>query len=559
MTTETVQNDIPATQRRIYGQLNPDGNIVHMATLTHASRTDTVKIIIDEVKVLPVVFVPGTMGSNLKVIGSNETVWRYNTKVQIGFAQAFKTPGQRQRLMHPDRTELDPGGAVPSRQVGALRTKKDFHLRGWGEISADSYQDWLVWLEENLNGRPGARAEESAYFQLISRLRNTTAENAWNPQKPFQKLTADECASATQWKYPVYACGYNWLQSNELSAARLANRIDQIISDNNRGQGVCAQVIVLTHSMGGLTARRCAQLPGMDKKIAGILHGVMPAIGASVAYRRCKIGMWDESHAESMVIGRTGLHVTAVFAQSPGALELLPTEEYSINWMDLRDPTQQRLPETPSTFKPYTGFYRERERWWGVINEDWLTPEDGIALTWDTYLIALTDAGELHKKIKQSYHPNTLAFYGAGVPSFHRIMWSYELHTRHDIQSPKIYNNAELMDLPRAAGYLNGDSHDQLYGPMVKRRQQGIREIDVPSVTYRLRINSADDFGDGTVPILSGRAPLEHVKQIFCLNNVQHQPAYDSIAARELAVYAIAKIGALALSIGKAPAPAQVK
>ena len=87
---------------------------------------------------------------------------------------------------------------------------------------------------------------------------------------------------------PVHAVGYNWLASNALAAKKLRDEINRITAQYNKGQFSCEQVILVTHSMGGLVARACAQLPGMADKIAGISHGVMPATGAAVAYRRCK-------------------------------------------------------------------------------------------------------------------------------------------------------------------------------------------------------------------------------------------------------------------------------
>eukprot|EP01032_Pedospumella_encystans_P026865 gene26865-30371_t len=135
-------------------------------------------------------------------------------------------------------------------------------------------------------------------------------------------ILSDDLLKRAKCRFPVYACGYNWLASNTEAADALKDRIAEVIAENNKGAYKCEQVILVTHSMGGLVARCCAQLDGMAGKIAGIVHGVMPAVGAAVAYRRCKVGMREESFTAGLVIGSNGREVTAVFAQAPGALQL---------------------------------------------------------------------------------------------------------------------------------------------------------------------------------------------------------------------------------------------
>src|SRR5690606_4951862 len=117
----------------------------------------------------------------------------------------------------------------------------------------------------------------------------------------------------------------------------------------------------------------------MEAAICGIIHGVMPTNGAPVAYRRCKVGMRDEDYGTSLVIGGSGQEVTAVFAQSPGALQLLPTRRYSPGWLKLLREEQSRttpaMPAVPSPSQcPYETIYLERHRWWGLVKEEWLAP-----------------------------------------------------------------------------------------------------------------------------------------------------------------------------------------
>jgi len=552
------QPNPPFADRCLYPRLNSEGGLIYNPVLTHCSRTDPVDIVIGKVRALPIVFVPGIMGSNLKVKGGVDgkefKVWTVDSKAGIALQQLGKSAGDRQRLMHPDRTEVDPGGAVPRQPIGVLRNEAHFRQRGWGEVSAVSYQNMLIWLEEHFNGQRGSGIGHSSHEVINATLRSLVDRNGWEAQKPFEPLTQAESSKAEAWQYPVYVCGYNWLASNEVAATRLASRVDAIIEANNSVFGDCEQVIVVTHSMGGLVARRCAQLPGMDQKIAGVVHGVMPAIGASVAYRRCKIGMWDEDAATSLVIGRTGKEITAVFAQSPGALELLPTSQYTREWLQIYGDTNPADWMETAARNPYQELYQERIKWWGPVKEAWLSPQDGKPIDWEVYIRALGEAAKFHAAIKNSYHPNTWAFYGRAVPTFDRVTWRYEVDRRMDLSSQPLMTPEEVRNIPYDQAHLNGTHLEYLDGPPVQRMNpQLLARLNYPS-TYVLRLTPPEGEGDGTVPVSSGRAPLQFVRQLFAVPGLGHEPAYQSVEAQQITAYAIAKIASMATCTFDKPA-----
>ncbi|MBD8562202.1 alpha/beta hydrolase, partial [Pseudomonas fluorescens] len=356
---------------------NARGNPVHTWTLTPSHITDPVHCILPPDGVLPVIFVPGIMGSNLKSKpekgkGKNKAapVWRLDAgfmgkNMWLALNWINKKAGIRQQLLHPARVEVDNKGAVPERSVGTvivppepdrkktiLALTKRYEERGWGEVSETSYHAFLLWLEDTLNSefmphkwpqfdiRPEhlhTRSVEPGPVQVTElkpEMPIAMPGLGANLAAQLPSIISDELAARGGYRMPVHACGYNWLDSNEEAASRLAVRIDELMQQYGRN---CQQVILVTHSMGGLVARRCGQLPGMADKIAGVVHGVMPAIGAPVAYRRCKVGMRDEDPIAGAVIGPTGQEVTAVFAQAPGALQLLPTQDYAPGWLRLID------------------------------------------------------------------------------------------------------------------------------------------------------------------------------------------------------------------------------
>ena len=154
--------------------------------------------------------------------------------------------------------------------------------------------------------------------------------------------------------FPVFAVGYNWTDTNTNSGQALVDRIKKIKEEAARVTGKCDKVIVITHSMGGLVARKASQINSSD--ILGVIHGVQPAFGAPAAYWRVKAG-FEGFGLTSFVMGSSGRTVTPVLGNLPGGLELLPSKLYFDNnsnkaWLDTGGDKQ--LPEND----PFNEIYR---------------------------------------------------------------------------------------------------------------------------------------------------------------------------------------------------------
>lgn len=106
----------------------------------------------------------------------------------------------------------------------------------------------------------------------------------------------------------------------------------------------------------------------MAGRITGIVHDVMPAASASVAYRRYKVGMWDKDYKAGLVVGDNGQDATAVFARSPGTLELLPSGQYNNHWLRAKNPSGTDM--LPSVADPYKGIYGIEDKWQDLIKEE---------------------------------------------------------------------------------------------------------------------------------------------------------------------------------------------
>ncbi|MCP9731992.1 alpha/beta hydrolase [Pseudomonas sp. GBPI_506] len=587
----------PTTPRVAPMHYNARGNPVHTWTLTPSHMTDPVHCILPPDGVLPVIFVPGIMGSNLKSKpekgkGNKKTgpIWRLDAgfmgkNMWLAKNWIFKTAGERQKILHPLRAEVDRDGAVPKLAVGtvitqpeldrkkaALALTKRYRERGWGEVSETSYHAFLLWLEETLNNQflPHQWPQfdvRPEHLHTVAVEPGPTHITRLKPEIPIAmpglganlasqlpSIISDELLARGDYRMPVHACGYNWLDSNKIAAQRLAERIDELMHQYGRN---CQQVILVTHSMGGLVARRCAQLPGMSAKIAGVVHGVMPATGAPVAYRRCKVGMSDEDPIAGAVIGPTGQEVTAVFAQAPGALQLLPTQDYAPGWLRLIDNHGvSAMPRQPVK-DPYEEIYLRRDRWWGLLREEWLAPKDGDPITWETFAENILEAKELHQKISGSYHPQTYVYYGseAKYPSFESITWQMERGSR--LNGPHgsypdsfTVSNLEMhqvRDDGRSPVYVGG--HEQPIPPM-----RGYPDAPVKTVKtsyWELHCKMQDGSGDGTVPVSSGSAPIKHarnggVRQQIKAPGFDHEASYANPLTQQFTLYSIIKIAAKA-------------
>jgi pimeloyl-ACP methyl ester carboxylesterase len=567
--------DYKSTTKQRSKEMRPglNGRFEAEWTLTDSRLLDTVKLTFPPGRAIPVVFVPGIMGSNLSDL-KNNPVWLLDSLGGIPAGLAWdwsgRRAGERQKLLHPSRTRVYEEGAVPKRACSLMTSRQDYLRKGWGEVSEASYHQFLFWLDSKMNGErnpaswedfthasvgvPGSNSDHLSRKLAPGLVMNMNglpkiAENGF----PVEAIKSDELLRRAKAVFPIYAFGYNWLASNNLAAESLKIRIEKIIAENNSGVMKCTQVILVTHSMGGLVARACTLLPGMSDKIAGVVHGVMPATGAAVAYRRCKVGMRDESFSAGLVIGSNGKEVTAVFAQSPGALQLLPSEEYGTKWLEVQDVSGNTDLALPLA-DPYEEIYLERNKWWGLIREEWLSPTDGLAIIWNDFKANIKHAKEFHRSVAGKYHPKTYVFYGGGPEkkSYSKIRWNLKRGT--------LFSTDGHSKVPSIAGLRNSeirtDSSNNLYfggQAETKKRIVGGALVATTATTetsqVEIRCAQQDSSGDGTVPVRSGRAPAERggmaIRQQFQLPGIEHEPAYSKYPqARQVAYYAITKIAA---------------
>lgn len=491
-------------------------------------------------RAIPIIFLPGVMGSNLKTqsMPHSDKLWRLDDSssalggappLSIGWLN--RGPEKRRALLDPAKVAVDPDGRIDGDLIDLGFTSR--HTRGWGEVGYLSYGEFLPWLQDSLHDF--AQIKEGERGKLIGTVLGNEKGND-------QPLTIDEVALSYKYLFPVHVVGYNWLDSIESSAALLLSKINDIISYYNSEKIQCEKVIVVTHSMGGLVARYCSQLMEGQDKILGMVHGVLPAIGAASAYRRMKAGMeysGFEGYFVAQVAGGDGAAMTAVLSQSPGPLQLLPGTEYGMNWFKINDGVQSHtLPKSD----PYTEIYKVRGKWWSMCEDYLIDPRSSsfdksrLDNAWISYTKMINEKVKpVIEKLKGHYHNNTHSFYGGSLPTHSDLLW--QSHTpvidrwlnknreRKALDSQLTKTIGSEVSITRTvATPLGGDGW-----------AKGIYQ------EYKIVEPNDTELGDGTVPTRSSKIPIQYLRSQAQFP-VAHEPAYKHPGARKYTLWAIIKI-----------------
>ncbi|QNA88944.1 hypothetical protein G4G28_11420 [Massilia sp. Dwa41.01b] len=582
--------------------VDADGSLVARSVVTPKAFKVRAKVTVGSRRVIPVIFVPGIMGSNLRVrvdadakrddsrtelpstgrpgkgaadranndYAKDKTdltqpgapAWRPPNGYIDGLFEAFawkqRKPDLRQKILHPSSLEVDDDGELGDAPPGL--SQEEMRARGWGEVHQDSYGAVLIELQKYLDTtfRLNVRREREIRDHWKRVMQCDPAR--WGVRK-IARITESELEHYAAFQYPVYAVGYNWLESCAASAQRLSQRIDEIKHFWNSRKHECERVIIVTHSMGGLVARACARSRAKDRDdpadIAGIIHGVMPALGAPVAYRRIAGGTEGERYSNGFIdnlkanrfvdiAGTTPEQTTAVMATSPGVLELLPNHLYPRPWLLVKtlsrvnnEDKEQQVLALPAG-DPYE-MYRDTESWYRVINPHLADPAGlfknqpgGVA---GVIRKAIDAAEHMHREIltvaeseekgtagSPYYHPNTYAFYGSDADrrAYGTVSWAARVPPANGTALTSA-NTANA----RPAGYT----------------PKGGREVVIEGRTkLRFHMWGQDAPGDDTVPRQSASGVDQHVRATFAATGFGHQECFTNGAMLLLTRHLIVKI-----------------
>ena len=545
-----------------------DGYPTWQTEMSPEENTTRATCIVPPDHVMPVIFVPGIMGSNLKFKtplenfnGGQDICWRPDDGWYTAITFGGLSPAERRKVLDPENTELDDRGEIPNNVLrtfknltpnGQSNWKAEFTRRGWGTVMLSSYGEILCRLEKNLNRIYEHDCEVSNYWQkdIIATGSKDAKKHPWGEMSGYEALSIDDLKEKVGDKYwfPVHAAGYNWLRSNEEAGKALAERIKTIKQYYVDLGMICEKVIVITHSMGGLATRAACHtdMGNIAGKVAGVVHGEQPAIGAAAAYKRMHAGFeadfsfnpltWLTNIFTARALGWSGKEVTTVLANAQGGLELLPTKRYPKGWLRViasgRD-TMNPLPES----NPYSEIYAERDKWWRLINPEWIEPKKGTPQTdrnldsiWDKYLKRLDLVETFHDKLGDYYHDVTHAHYGAD-------------------EDHKAWTNFTWR------GVWGGDARGGASAELVEDKANGEIVVTNPSyvqqphifcsskpATTSYVISAPDLPGDGTVPECSGADSASKAKFSAKMTGYDHQASYSNKAVQDVTTYSVARI-----------------
>ncbi|NWA59433.1 hypothetical protein HX773_00850 [Pantoea sp. B9002] len=458
-----------------------DNGQFHYELISQPKENNHVAIcLVPPEKVIPIIFIPGVMGSNLK--NQQSEVWQFSASSLKKWTLA--SPDKRKFLLDPKTTTVDDRGAIFNDGADGKKfpSRRD---RGWGSAFYKSYGEALDRLQYLLNDDDILMDNYFREAQLkTARQRFTGVRIGDEPAE--QVLTEVETAHGHRFLYPLHVFGYNWLQSNADSAALLGAYISKVLADYH-GRLAVNKVILITHSMGGLVARHYSENMNGQENILGIVHGVMPDLGSPAAYRRMKTG---ERGVTGMIIGDSAEKLMPVLAQSSGPLQLLPGSAYGPGWLKIEgNGPRQSLPVDD----PYEEIYLNKTAWWrlceqdlllGDTNSEWTAFQDRIRLDVKIFI----------EELNGKYHPQTWLFYGANAnnPSDAFLTWKEKIPLR------------------------------------VKEAQRVRKDAGEPLLLSPLRTHeliSAGTPGDGTVPVSAIRTSSPRIHGVLA-TDVDHEGAY---------------------------------
>lgn len=524
-----------------------DSNGDHYATAT-LTPTDNAreKVVLSKPYVIPIVFLPGIMGTNLRKKEGKKTVWQPPNVDLRGsadmiaqlFNYAFKNTQERAGDLATSEAEIDPTGPIDAGESGLPRNV--LVARGWGAVMRSSYHPFMAQLQHQLNTLTQFDFKRGeADLKEWAEKYGAQVPTDWGATDG-QALSRDEILHAANYQFDVWAGGYNWLQSNRDSGAAIRDLIEntilpyynegrEVVADAPDGNGgnqcrirrgkpnrpLAEKVIVVTHSMGGLVSRALTEIHQCEK-VMGVSHGVQPATGAPATYKRMRAGF---EGAARIFLGRNAEDVVAILSQSPGGLELLPTADYNGGkpWLKVREKSRNlekkgvEILALPMNGDPYNEIYLS-PAWYGLVPDSSLglmnakgggadNFKSGVKDKRMEFGDLINDVKKFHEAIEKKYKTPTYAHYGA---QGRRIQPPKE----HDgVFGTSLLEAGDLHTWGEIAWEGTGIDSLNPYHISVPR-DDGKGELTT-TTGAKLTFGAPDCPGDGTVPSYSGAAPGE--------------------------------------------------
>lgn len=578
---------------------------VHMTDAKDTIRHD---VRVPPSKVIPVIFLPGVMGSNLRMSKKRQNedlkrpdnrAWRPDDLMTVsgkmdvvggsGMGNWFKnaTPAQRQLVFDPNETEVeyyhytesnerfDPEGketlaadarhqnvpdsleAIPplmgqrSSPIGRGNSRRPVmekkretpaqiaRWRGWSEVLfAGAYGEMLKTAENYLNNMVfGGEINPIWRPVCVDPSEFGGSSGPVIAESDLKKI-------AGCW-YPVHAMGYNFLKSNGDSAKVIAERIRGLVRGYKKRGFKCDEVIIVTHSMGGLVGRALLHqrygnmLNAKEVKVLGMYHNVMPTMGAAATYKRMRFGFQDKwgptAGLEARIIAINGKHATAILANTPAPLEMLPGMAYGRDWLKVVDGAGKTLWSWPrGDDTSLEQIYLQPGRaWWRLVNPDWVNParvkkENGGGV--QNVYMRLTDAADFLRSIEQTFHPTNC--YASFCASSEHLSYGDVVFKAADPWIPFVETDRAPLPPPETWKLLEDDA-------------KGTLKVQAGHRVLMLNLEKASASGDETVP---SERSARHIKGTLFAHGkakgsgYEHQASYSDKQVLTSMLYSVVQI-----------------
>jgi len=226
--------------------------------------------------------------------------------------------------------------------------------------------------------------------------------------------------------------------------------------------------------------------------------------------------------------------MTPVFAQAAGPLQLLPSVEYGMGWLKIRDGNDvMSLPVSD----PYNEVYLQRGKWWGLVDDASINPLDpkrkNIDMDWSAYEFLINNkVRPFHEAMRGQFHRTTYAFYGDDEKhmTWGDVVWKRAASPqgafgRKDVPIVNLLDRKSFDDDGKGTQYI-----DNRIGPY--------------HVGEKFVLQNAAETGDGTVPIRSGQAPAGKTGVQACVayRDIDHEGAYKGRPQQLFALWAVTRI-----------------
>lgn len=540
-----VQDEKDEAIQHCFGEFNDKKKVVwNDIILKQKSKNARALCYCPPTRVVPVIFLPGVMGSNLRSKKDKKSIWRIRTgtlgKANDALSWLFTSANKRRKLLNPETTEVDFTQHVDNNDNESTYFANSRKKRGWGSVLQFSYAEPLEKLQKELlvwegyynksKSDNGVCSENSSdeHFRNDSIFRHVLSKKiSPDDESP---LSIDETITYRSLLLPLHAFGYNWLQDNAQSAQDLARYIDEVLNlyktnvNGDIGHGLAFEkgnekVILVTHSMGGLVSRYASELLNtpVKNKILGIVHGVMPDLGSPTAYKMMKIG--EHSMPMGLVLGMSATRLMSVLAQSPAPLQLLPSPKYNDGqpWLRIEKGSPDGIADLllPEKGDPFEEIYLQDGVWWKMYESNILDKDPELTNSnIKSYKKTIRNlVRPFIENIDGQYHENTYQFYGS----------YFDKHKPKDSRRSDETVTWKLRDKTSWL-WLSDDSREtDGYGDK--------REYTLVKSSYAWKNTPSNDYeggsGDGTVPELSINLQAKgRFKEILKMN-VDHQNAYQ--------------------------------